>query len=249
MATTFAVTGFQRQRRKYYRPSYYSDLDPIYEDPAAYNRQLSCIRICGSRSDFHNDYEDINAANLRDVKTNRPLSNSPRSSSAMLNGMMNNMSSRPRPTRKSSSNNNNKNNNNKRNKNNNNNNNSISSSDNIIKDSKTLDDDNVSNGSSDPESGETTQYATIDESDSEKDLECNEDKTLERNNNLVKGLNAALRLVATENGEKQTELPILDIDPELGRVTRASSLYKVNVSLVNLQLRNPTYICTRVLLR
>lgn len=140
---------------------------------------------------YAHDYEEIN-----DVAQNRPVANPSRTSTAMLNGMMNLRCSRPRVNRKTTN-------------------------------TKTQDEKPHPQS----ESAMTTTVCTLDSNSAPvTDLQCKTQQNLEHNNNLVNGLNTALRLAADEKSEKQNELPLLDIengDVELCTISRQSSLYKV----------------------
>ena len=108
MATTFAITGIHRSRLKHYRPSYQSDLPPIYEDavqrqhfPASYSMPdnddyiyLPSYMPSGRYYKQHekrvHDYEEINAETLSRVNALPSTSLIKTSKTSMLDGIMSN---------------------------------------------------------------------------------------------------------------------------------------------------------------
>ncbi|WAR02006.1 hypothetical protein MAR_008564 [Mya arenaria] len=99
MSTTFAITGYRRHSLKHYRPSYYSELAPIYEDvpvqplPAKSSRKFNLlsdlsgysqeIKVYCSKNDSYHNYATVDV-NGMDGKVANP---SPVSAS-MMDGLM-----------------------------------------------------------------------------------------------------------------------------------------------------------------
>lgn len=110
MATAFAITGIHRSRLKHYRPSYQSELPPIYED-ARLGRHSThdanrCINPCNddymyvpsfiqndrkgeNTGTFVHDYEEIDADRLSQVSACK-LGTLSKPSNPMLHGIMSN---------------------------------------------------------------------------------------------------------------------------------------------------------------
>lgn len=105
MATAFAITGIHRSRLKHYRPTYHSELPPIYEDPttllrhelagAAGREYIHSSRhgkLGNGNVGFVHDYEEIDTVHMNDNKEIRPIANPSETSVSMLNGLMKSIS-------------------------------------------------------------------------------------------------------------------------------------------------------------
>lgn len=198
---TFAVTGFQRPRRKYYRPSYQCELEPIYEDPSAFNCQRT--NTSRDRARIHDNvrngtlvhnYEEIDATQINALRCNRPVASPSKTSTDMLNGMMSRMGSRPRSNKKHAN-------------------------------AKTN-----GQGKCDtlPQS-ECAIVNETDGIPDMPDTTCKPHTHIENNNNLVNGLDRDVaKPPELHKGLEETnaELPVLDLTEVLNN-SRKSSLYKV----------------------
>ncbi|XP_045175874.2 uncharacterized protein LOC123536615 [Mercenaria mercenaria] len=111
MATAFAITGIHRSRLKYYRPSYQSELPPIYEDAVQRHQFNYSNTVPGNddymyvpnfmpngrlyeqnerRGNFVHDYEEIDTVNPSQFTASRPGAHSKTANTSMLDGIMSN---------------------------------------------------------------------------------------------------------------------------------------------------------------
>lgn len=222
MATAFAVTGIQRARLKNYRPSYHCELEPIYEDPAAFRKQqerrnsnIAIVKNCVQNSGIVHNYEEIDHARVSDVRLSHPNSRQSRTSTAMLNGMIMNLKTqRHRPVR-------------------------------TYTDPYPVHDDDDDEKVSYPASESAIVVNEL-KCEPVKNEQLKSSLPVEKNNNLVNGLvkllqqsNSEPSVRTNENSvqDKPNELPVLDLElvgNAMPSLSRQSSLYKVSCALYSL---------------